>query len=113
MTNTHENDLQEMKRMMDRITELQSENAELRSKLDEYEKIDIRYIMTQASAANHMSLTIERQNATIERQAQALAEVVEYCTAVTAPVSGMIEPQPPVWAQMLMRVNEIAKEGLQ
>ena len=44
---------------------------------------------------------------------QALAEVVEYCTAVTAPFSGMIEPQPPVWAQMLMRVNEIAKEGMQ
>ncbi len=92
--------------------DLTAEILELRAKLDEYEKIDIRYIMAQASAANHMSLTIERQNATIERQAQALAEVVEYCTAVTAPVSSMIEPQPPVWAQMLMRVNEIAKEGL-
>ena len=95
-----------------KLLDLQSENAELRAKLDEYEKIDIRYIMAQASAANHMSLTIERQNATIERQAQALVEVVEYCTATTSPVSGMIEPQPPVWAQMLMRVNEIAKEGL-
>ena len=92
--------------------DLTAEILELRAKLDEYEKIDIRYIMAQASAANHMSLTIERQNATIERQAQALVEVVEYCTATTSPVSGMIEPQPPVWAQMLMRVNEIAKEGL-
>ena len=96
-----------------KLLDLQSENTELRAKLDEYEKIDIRYIMAQASAANHMSLTIERQNATIERQAQALAEVVEYCTAVTAPVSGMIEPQPPAWAQMLIRVLEIAKEGMQ
>ena len=95
-----------------KILDLTAEILELRSKLELYEGTDIRYIMAQASAANHMSLTIERQNATIERQAQALAEVVEYCTAVTFPFSGMIEPQPPVWAQMLMRVNEIAKEGL-
>ena len=95
-----------------KLLDLQSEIFELRSKLELYEGTDIRYIMAQASAANHMSLTIERQNATIERQAQALAEVVEYCTAVTVPFSDMIEPQPPVWAQMLMRVNEIAKEGL-
>ena len=95
-----------------KLLDLQSEIFELRSKLELYEGTDIRYIMAQASAANHMSLTIERQNATIERQAQALEEVVEFCTVVTAPVSGMIEPQPPVWAQMLMRVNEIAKEGL-
>ena len=96
-----------------KLLDLQSEILELRSKLELYEGTDIRYIMAQASAANHMSLTIERQNATIERQAQALAEVVEYCTAVTAPVSGMIEPQPPAWAQMLIRVLEIAKEGMQ
>ena len=96
-----------------KILDLTAEIFELRSKLELYEGTDIRYIMAQASAANHMSLTIERQNATIERQAQALAEVVEYCTAVTAPVSGMIEPQPPAWAQMLIRVLEIAKEGMQ
>jgi len=96
-----------------KMLDLQSEILELRAKLELYEGTDIRYIMAQASAANHMSLTIERQNATIERQAQALAEVVEYCSSITNGYAGMIEPPPPVWAQMLMRVLEIAKEGQQ